>query len=226
MNTPSKPAVLNQALLSRQAIDSSALAVRGVLMHRFVHPGRYEVFVSRAGRVVHRELIEVAKDQGATQLDVRLGSPTDESQCNCGGRGLQGSRLQAGGVMAFHAATGTARYQVRVERWHDKGREVALDSAKGLPAGDLFGAALVMPGRYRVLLGRKTLAEVVVRRPEGKPDPKKPHRTDQPVLMKTGQPPTQPLEMSAGTCLVLWLDEPGTVRVEPLELLGELVKAA
>ena len=83
-----------------------------------------------------------------------------------------------------------------------------------------------MPGRYRVLLGRKALAEVVVRQPEGKPDPKKPHRTDQPVLMKTSQPPTKPLEMSAGTCLVLWLDEPGTVRVEPVELLGEKVKAA
>jgi hypothetical protein len=73
MNTKPKPAALNHALLSRQAIDSSALAVRGVLMHRFALPGRYEVYASRAGRVVHRELIEVAQDDGATQLDVRLG---------------------------------------------------------------------------------------------------------------------------------------------------------
>ena len=86
MNTQTKPAALNHALLSRQAIDSSALAVRGVLMHRFAQPGRYEVYASRAGRVVHRELIEVAQDDGATQLDVRLGLPEDEGRCNCGGR--------------------------------------------------------------------------------------------------------------------------------------------
>jgi hypothetical protein len=226
MNTKPKPAALNHALLSRQAIDSSALAVRGVLMHRFALPGRYEVYASRAGRVVHRELIEVAQDDGATQLDVRLGLPEDEGRCNCGGRSPQGGRLQTGGVMSFYATKGAAHYQVRIERWHDKGREVELDSEKGLPAGDLFAAALVMPGCYRVRLGRKTLAEVVVRQPDAKPDPKKPHRTDQPVLLKTGQPPKAPLELNAGTCLVIWLDEPGTVRVEPLELLGENVKAA
>lgn len=226
MNTPSKPAALNRALLSRQPIDSSALAVRGVLMHRYTRPGRYEVFVSRAGRVVHRELVDVAPDQGATQLDVRLGVPEDEARCNCGGRQPQGGRLQAGGVMAFHAARGAASYQVRIERWHDKGRDVELDSAKGLPAGDLFAAALVMPGRYRALLGRKVVADVVVRHPDPRPNPKQPHRTDQPVMVKTGQPPKKPLELAAGTCLVLWLDEPGTVRVEPVELLGESVKAA
>lgn len=226
MKTTSKPAALNRALLSRQPIDSSALAVRGVLMHRFAQPGRYEVMAYRAGRTVHREMIEVVKDAGAPQLDVRLGLAEEEGRCQCGGRPSQQGRLQAGGVMAFHVSRGSAHYQVRVERWHDKGREVELDSHQGLPAGDLFAAALVMPGRYRVKLGARTLAEVDVRQPQGKPDPQRPHRTDQPVLLKTGQPPGTPLALQAGTCLVLWLDEPGTVRIEPLELLGEAVKAA
>lgn len=86
--------------------------------------------------------------------------------------------------MAFHAARGTAGYQVRIERWHEKGRDVELDSREGLAAGDLFAAALVMPGRYRVLLGRKTVTEIKVR----DPNPEKPHRTDQPVLVRSGQP--------------------------------------
>jgi hypothetical protein len=216
-----RTAAINHAVLSRRPIDSSALAVRGALFHRFGKTGRYEVFVYRAGRMVHRELLDVADQEGATQLDVRLGLPDDEARCCCGRRDADGGKLQTGGVMAFHAARGTASYHVRIERWHEKGRDVELDSREGLTAGDLFAAALVMPGRYRVLLGRKTVIEVRVR----DPDPCKPHRTDQPVLVRSDQPTKGGLEIDAGTCVVLWLDEPGTVRFEPVELLGEKVKA-
>jgi len=216
-----KTAAINRALLSRRPIDSSALAVRGALFHRFGRAGRYEVFVYRAERLVHRELLDVADQEGATQLDVRLGLPDDEARCCCGRRGTDGSRLQTGGVMAFHSARGTASYRVRIERWHEKGRDVELDSSKGLAAGDLFAAALVMPGRYRVLLGNNAVTEIKVR----DPDPRKPHRTDQPMLVRSGQPTKKGQEIDAGTCVVLWLDEPGTVRFEPFELLGEKIKA-
>jgi hypothetical protein len=219
----SSAAAFNRALLSRQPVDSSALAVRGALFHRFVRPGRYEVVVRRGSRAVHRELLVVADQQGATQLDVRLGDPADEQGCQCGKRDAAGGALQTGGVMAFHAARGSANYQVRIERWHDKGRELELDSAAGLPAGDLFAASLVTPGRYRVLLGQKAVTDVVVRPPQ----PGKPHRTDQPVLLKTGgKAQKKGVEIDAGNSIVLWLEEPGTVRFEPLELLGEKVKAA
>jgi hypothetical protein len=217
----SRPAVVNHALLSRRPIDSSMLTVRGALFHRIDKPGRYEVFVRRAGRLVHREVLDVVENEGATQLDVRLGLPEDEERCCCGRRDADGGKLQSGGVLAFHAARGTASYQVLIERWHAKGRDVELDSRKGLAAGDLFAAALVMPGRYRVLLDEQTITEVRVR----DPDPKKPHRTDQPVLVKSGEPQKPGLEIDAGTCVVLWLDKPGTVRFQPLELLGEPVKA-
>ena len=215
-----KTASLNRALLSRRPIDSSALGVRGALFHRFTKNGRYEVFVRRAGRLLHRELIEVVDQQGSTQLDVRLGLAEDEQRCCCGRRDAEGARLQTGGVMVFHAARGAASYQVNIELWHDKGREVELDSRSGLPAGDLFAASLVMPGHYRMLLGQKVVTEIRVR----DPNPKRPHRADHPVLLKSGQPQKKGLEIDAGNCVVLWLEEPGTVRIEPIELLGQKVK--
>jgi hypothetical protein len=219
---PNQKAAFNRALLSRAPIDSQALAVRGAIFHRFGKPGRYEVFVDRGGRRVHRELLEVADLKGSTQIDVRLGVPEDEARCQCGQRDAEGARLQTGGVMAFHAARGSASYRVRIERWHDKGRDVELDSHEALAAGDLFAAALVTPGLYRVRVGKKTLAEVKVR----DPDPKHPHRTDMPVLLRSGEQHKGGVEIDAGICVVVWLDEPGSVRFEPVELLGEKLKAA
>jgi hypothetical protein len=214
--TPSK-AVLNKALFAVRALDSAALGIRGTIFHSFDAPGEYEVFVERKGRTVHRELVRVSTEQGGKQLDVDLGRPESEASCDCGKHREGGANLAVHGVMAFYATQGTGTYTVRIARWGDKEKTIVLDSSKELPAGDLFAATLVVPGTYRVLLGKEPFASIRVRLP----DPKRPHSTERPVLLHFGAKPNKEsdVEIDSGGSVVLLLARSARVRVEPIDVI-------
>jgi hypothetical protein len=217
MNSPSRPNVINRALFAVRTLDSSALTIRGAIYHRFAGPGDYEVFVSREGRLIHREHVGVSVDAGASQIDVDLGKPAEEAKCNCGGRGGSGRKIRVGGVMAFYATRGVGVYTVRIDHWTDKARTTVLDSAKQLSPGDLFSAILVVPGTYRVHVDDAVFTEVRVSTPE----PKKPYRPDEPVLLSPGshkEKESATFDLQAGRTIVLLLEKGGRVRVEPVKV--------
>lgn len=220
MNASGRSKVLNHALFAIRTLDSSALTIRGAIFHRFEEPGEYEVFVFRQGRLIYREHLRVKVDMGKPQVDVDLGRPEGKAKCNCGGRDPSGDAVKAGGVMAFYATRGTGSYTVRIDRWMDRTKKTVLDSAKRLAAGDLFSATLIAPGTYRVYLDEVVLADVRVARP----DPKKPHGPEQPILLSSGSTKAKEsatLNLKAGNSIVLLLEKGGRVRVEPVDTGGQ-----
>jgi hypothetical protein len=70
--TGRRPAVLNRAVFTNRTFDSRALSVLTTLVHRFVEPGHYDVFVRRNGSVVHRTQVDVAPDHARTQVNVDM----------------------------------------------------------------------------------------------------------------------------------------------------------
>ncbi|MBL8767939.1 MAG: hypothetical protein JNL94_11265 [Planctomycetes bacterium] len=205
---------INGALFSKRSLDSSELAVRAALGHRFDRPGKFDVFVERDGRLVHREAVEVADDGRIPQRDVDLARLADARSCDCEHDGAPRDRLVTNGFMVFSVSHGFGRYHVRIERWDASSRETVLDQRQSLPAGDLFIAVLVEAGSYAVLVDKATVATIRVR----EPNPKRPHRTDVPLFLELpSKPKPQAHEIDAGCSVVIQLAHAARVRIEAIE---------
>ena len=164
--TTRRPAVLNRAVFTNRTFDSRALSVLTTLVHRFVEPGHYDVFVRRNGSVVHRTQVDVAPDHARTQVNVDMAN-VPESKRACGCHGDAAIELRAGGALVFYVSAGVGGYSVTVTNRgaRDEKSGLALDNTKGVPAGGLFALTLVQPGSYRISAGSKAEAQVAVRMP-------------------------------------------------------------
>ncbi len=175
-------AVLNRPVFTQRAFDSSALTVLTTFIHRFAEAGAYDLFIRRGERVVHRATVNVVREANAAhQVDVDMASlGTEPKGCGCGKRAEY--TLREGGVMCFFVSRGTSRYSVVVEQIWTKEKKTLLDSAKNIPAGDLFAVTLVLPGAYRAVNtegNAEMLVEVSM--------PAERYRVDQPTLVEIGR---------------------------------------
>ena len=206
-------AALNRALFDLGPLDSAALAVRGWILHRFDAPGRYRVAVRRNGLTRGSISVDVNDAHPARQIDIDL-SRWDDDGATGDRSGERARQLAPNGMMIFQPTRGFATYSVRVDRADVDRPEVVFDSRQGLPAGDLFGAILALPGTYRIVVNDAPLAIVHVRTP----DPADSPRTGRPFLLHTGEtPPRLPVRhVEIGSTVVVFLEAGGQVLVQTL----------
>ena len=130
--TGRRPAVLNRAVFTNRTFDSRALSVLTTLVHRFVEPGHYDVFVRRNGSVVHRTQVDVSPDHARTQVNVDMAN-VPESKRACGCHGDAAIELRAGGALVFYVSAGVGGYSVTITNRgaRDEKSGLALDNTKG-----------------------------------------------------------------------------------------------
>jgi len=144
-----KNLTLNRPVFEQQAFDSSALTVLATLFHRFVEPADYDLTVRRDDRVIHRAAVRVAAEGAPSQLNLDLAKLGGEPACAREGAPVY--TLAAGGVLGLYASAGVGRYAVTIVRLDQREKRIVLDSARAVPAGDLFAVTLVRPGLYQAL---------------------------------------------------------------------------
>jgi hypothetical protein len=204
---------LNRALLSQRPLDSRALTVLAALFHRFPEAGNYEAFLRRGERLLQRVNVQVMDANAPNQITIDLA--TVEEQVDDGDR--KPYVLAVGGVLGFFVSAGTAAYTISINRLkrvsvREGRKEVLLDSAREIPAGDLFVVTLVRPGTYRAVneLNRAEM-RIAVSLPRGER-----YRADQPSLVQSTQAGFDPKAVNtlAGRSLAFNCTAPAHIRVE------------
>jgi hypothetical protein len=157
--------VLNRALFAKRPLESGALSVLGAIFHRFEAAGVYEVMI-RVDRGASQR-VQVNVGSGATsQINLDVTALGGDSDCGC--EDNEARSLNVGGVMGFYTSKGGSPFTVTVDQLTDRERKVVLDSAQGIPAGDLFSVTLIRPGNYRVTNGlNKSVMALSVNLPKG-----------------------------------------------------------
>jgi hypothetical protein len=219
MNPTRRPALLNRAVFTQRAFDSRALSVLTTLVQRFVDPGHYEVFIRRAGTVVHRTDVHVAPEHGRVQIDVDMAN-VPESKRACGCHGDAALELRTGGVVAFYVSSGVGGYTVTVTNRaaRDDKAGLALDNSRGVPAGGLFALTLVQPGTYRIATGYGAEADVSVRMPRGEKD-YRPDRVTRLTLTRRGFEPAS-AEIFSGQSVAILCEIVADIRAELVDEEG------
>jgi hypothetical protein len=213
MNPTRRAALLNRAVFTQRSFDSRALSVLTTLIHRFGEPGHYEVFIRRAGAVVHRTDVNVASEHGRHQIDVDMANvPASKGACGC--HGDAALELRTGGVVAFYVSSGVGGYTVTVTNRaaRDEKAGVALDSSQGVPAGGLFALTLVQPGAYRVATPSGAKADVYVRMP----DRENGYRPDRVALLRLHKGGFEPqsAEIASGQSVAIQCEIAADIRAE------------
>lgn len=239
MSSNQKQATLNRALFAQRSFDSSRITVLSTLIHRFEETGDFEVFISRTNRTPLRLLVTVVDGDAPYQHNLDLSSLQNPKERDCC-RDDADLRLHVGGVLGFFTSQGVSTFQVRIVRLGSKEKQVLLNHAEQIPAGDFFTVTPLRPGVYRVSdpLNKAEMALKVVMPPlpeEGKTEkgaktkgerPASTYRPDQPVLVSVGKKGFDRREASlfAGQTLVFQIQSAARLRVE-LEKEDEAVTA-
>jgi hypothetical protein len=142
MKTNLKKIALNRAVFAARAFESRALTVLTTLFHRFEQGGDYEIFIRLDDQLARRMHLRVTPENAPYQFNVDMASR---------GEGDDGLTLRVGGVIGFFASSGAGRYTVEVRHITGEEKRTVLDSAAGIPAGDLFSVTLVNPGTYKLV---------------------------------------------------------------------------
>ncbi|BAJ64676.1 MULTISPECIES: hypothetical protein [Anaerolinea] len=229
MSSQQKQAVLNRALFTQRSFDSSRIAVLSTLIHRFAEAGDYEVFVSRTHRTPLRLEVSVVDEDAPYQhnLDLATLQTPEKRDCCQGGKGL---RLHAGGVLGFYTSQGVSTFQVRISRLGGKEKQVLLNHAEQIPAGDFFTVTPLLPGMYRVsdpvnkaeMILKVTMPPVpeqgkVEKGEKARGERRSPvYRPDQPVLITVGKKGFDRREASlfSGQTLVFQVQSAARLRVD------------
>jgi hypothetical protein len=167
MKSETRKLALNRALFADRPLESAAITPLVTVLHRFTEAGDYELFVRRDDQLVGRSVVQVVgelpqppkggpsnaprrpRGEGASnQINLDLSTIGLESDAL---RQVAGNTLATGGVLGFYAGVGAGRYNVTITRITGDQKEIVLDSAKELPAGDFFAVTFVRPGTYTVV---------------------------------------------------------------------------
>lgn len=229
MSSHQKHAVLNRSLFSQRSFDSSRIAVLSTLIHRFEVAGDYEVFVSRTNRVPVRLVVTVVDGEAPYQHNLDLSTLQDAKMRDCC-REEESLRLHTGGVLGFYTSEGVSTYQVRIIQLGNKDKQVLLNHAEQIPAGDFFTVTPLLPGVYRVSdpVNKAEMMLKVVMPPvpeQGKVEKgekargerRSPvYRPDQPVLITVGKKGFDRREASlfSGQTLVFQVQSAARLRVD------------
>jgi hypothetical protein len=212
---PNARPVLNQALLARTPVDSSALVVRGTILHRLADVGSFRVEAFRNQSRVHSELITVVSDGGRDMLEIALGNGDEEAKCCCSSRNAEEvTQVRKDGVLRVHVQRGMGRYTVRVIRVDREKSSIVFDSANGLSRGDAFAVTLVAPGRYALSTNGETMSEIVV----AWPDAKKPPARQAPTMIDSHKRYEESIALSFGGTVIVHLKDDGAVVVKAIEV--------
>ncbi|MEN4010499.1 MAG: hypothetical protein AB1453_13440 [Chloroflexota bacterium] len=225
---PKKEVLLNRSLFVQRAFDSGAITVLTTLMHRFGESGDYELFVRRSRRLAARMMVRVVDSDAAYQHNLDLANLQPKQRECC--REEADVLLHTGGVLGFYTSTGSASFQVEVQRLGAKDKQVLLDNAEQVPGGDFFAVTPLQPGVYRVsdALNKAEMLLRVVMPPlpgaGGKPPTGKEkkvrsereYRPDQPTLVDAGKGGFGRKEVSlfSGQALVFQCKQAARLRVE------------
>ncbi|MBF2050270.1 MAG: hypothetical protein EDM05_038760 [Leptolyngbya sp. IPPAS B-1204] len=133
-------AVINQRLFTETSIDSGALSMLGMVVHRFDQPGEYQGTVLRDGQVVAKLVLTVDECSTATQVNIDLAA--------LNAREMSEFSVNVAGYAVFHVSRGVGGYSVVLRRSEDCDTD-EFDSRE-LNAEDSFAATLLRPGIYRV----------------------------------------------------------------------------
>ncbi len=239
MSSNKKQATMNRALFTQRSFDSGRITVLSTLIHRFEEAGDYEVFISRSRGIPLRLVVSVVEGDAPYQhnLDLSTLQKPEEREC-C--REEADLRLHIGGVLGFYTSQGVSTFQVRIVRLGSKEKEVLLNHAEQIPAGDFFTVTPLRPGLYRVSdpLNKAEMALKVVMPPP--PEEKKvekgtkargerpasTYRPDEPMLVGVSKKGFDRREASlfSGQTLVFQVQSAARLRVE-LEKEDEAVTA-
>jgi hypothetical protein len=221
MTATPRRALLNRAIFTQRAFDSSSLTVLTTLLHRFVAAGHYEVFIRRGGALVHRSAVHVAPEHARLQVNLDMANVA-ESKRGCGCEGDAAIELQTGGVLGFYVSAGTGRYSVTAVDLgaKDASNQIALDSGKRVPEGDFFALTLVQPGDYRVTAKPGGEAYVTVRLPVRE----KGYRPDRVMVIALGKGGFDPksVEIFSGQSIAIRCDVPAGIRAELVKADGDV----
>jgi len=228
MTSNQKQATLNRALFAQRSFDSTQISVLSTLIHHFQEAGDYEVFISRTNRTPLRLVVTVVDGDAPYQHNLDLSTlknPTERDCC----REDADLRLHTGGVLGFYSSRGVSTFQVRIIRLGSKEKQVLLNHAEQIPAGDFFTVTPLRPGVYRVadLLNKAEMALKVVMPPlpeQGKVEkgakakgerPPSTYRPDQPLLVSVGKKGFDRREASllSGQTLVFQVQSAARLRV-------------
>jgi hypothetical protein len=204
---------LNRAVFTQRTLDSRSLTVLASLFHRFTEAGSYEAFFRQGDRIIQRANVQVVEENAPNQLTIDLATLQEQAE-DCDQKPYI---LAVGGVLGFFVSSGTAAYSVTVTRLtritdREGRKETLLDSARAIPAGDLFAITLVRPGMYRAV-NELTQAEmrISVSLPRGEH-----YRADEPSLVRCSDAGFEPkgVKTLAGRSLAFHCTAPAQIRVE------------
>ena len=207
-----KDVVINRALLTNPALDSSAVAVRGTLFHVFREAGDHDVTILRDGRVTGWLTVAVQPEGAAPQVNLDLARL--EADADRSGGATCYYAIREGGVMGFAVGLGVGRYAVVIGHAAGGGSRTVLDSRGQLPPGDLFAVTLITPGTYRATnLANQARLQITVTMPR-RDEPYSPAR---PTLVRASDDGFDPAaaHILAGQSIVLLAEIPARFLVEP-----------
>jgi hypothetical protein len=212
MNEPRSDVVINRALLTNPALDSSAVAVRGTLLHVFREAGDHDVTILRDGRVTGRFSVAVQPEGAVPQVNLDLARL--EADADRSGNVTGHYAIREGGVMGFAVGLGVGRYAVVISHTAGGGSRTVLDSRGQLPVGDLFAVTLITSGTYRATnLANQARLQITVAMPR-RDEPYSPAR---PILVRAGEHGFDPAaaHILAGQSIVLLAETPARFLVTP-----------
>ncbi len=167
--------VLDRSIFREVTTDSGALGIMNSIVHRMAEQGDYRGTVYRGEARVGTFLVSVrdgpeapaaAGDALPRQATIDLAA-LDGSAGGAPGDCPAAFSLAVGGHLVLSVSAGSGRYAVDLVRRERKKEPAKVFDSRALGAGDLFVAALIRPGTYRVrdLLGSGR-AELTVEYPE------------------------------------------------------------
>lgn len=164
-------------LFAQSGLDSGALTMLGMVVHKMTEPGEYRGTTSGPGGGGSVFYLTVTKEPGVTQVDIDLAAltsppPAPANDCGCSGNPPAGTKnvftVGAHGYAVFHVSGGSGGHAVRLGRAAAAPAEKAFDST-ALKDGDIFAASVLRPGAYKVsnaLQKGAAIAELLVAYPQ------------------------------------------------------------
>jgi len=195
--------LVDRHLFTQIGLDSAALTMLGVLVHRFEEPGQYRGTARRGDLPEATFQVSVDPSCAVAQVTIDLATLAGEDDA-CGD--ARRFTVHPKGYAVFRVSEGNGGYWVNVRRADEDPNVKAYDSRR-LEQGDIFSAVLLRPGRYSIENAlSKARGEVTVAYP---------------TMGKTAYRPPAPLEAECGDTI-----KPKAIRLKPVQGLNIHVTAS
>ncbi len=201
---------INRHIFTQTRFQSSSLSQLGFVVHQYTDSGRYQVDVSRHGKLTYSFQVDVCKHHKKPQFSadlakldklIRGGSDAKaEKHCCCEAEDTVFELLE-GGFGLFYVGSGSGGYSVCSYPIDEKAKSATVFDSAALGEGDLFGITLLRPGQY-AFMEKHSQLKVAIEVAEVKPSksrylPPDPLHVDSKMLKKD-----QVIKLSAAQGLI------------------------